>query len=229
MRLKHHAGRGWLGALAALTLWACAGTAGAANLAGKVISLRGQATAATASGQIRVLRWGAKVFSGDTIVTNPNSYVRIKFTDDGYVLVRPNSRFLIEDYRHDVKKPKEDHSFFSLIKGGFRAITGLIGHRNHNAYAVHTTVATIGIRGTDFEGRICNNDCQDVNPPPPNGLYVGVFKPYHIVVVNNGGQCDLKGGQYCYVGGLNTAPKEIPKNQATPLIQDPMPTPTCDQ
>jgi hypothetical protein len=39
----------------------------------------------------------------------------------------------------------------SLVRGGFRSITGLIGKTNPDAYQIRTTTATVGIRGTDHE------------------------------------------------------------------------------
>ncbi|MDX1434446.1 MAG: FecR domain-containing protein, partial [Gammaproteobacteria bacterium] len=41
-------------------------------------------------------------------------------------------------------------SFFSLLKGGLRTITGAIGKLNRKAYQIRTPVATIGIRGTEY-------------------------------------------------------------------------------
>ena len=122
------------------------------------------------------------------ISTGPNSYLNIKFTDGGRVLLRPNSRFQIEEYSYkagatdsaessspNVAAEPEGNSLFRLLKGGFRAVTGLIGERNRDTYKVRTPVATIGIRGTDFEARICQGDCFDISPAPADGLYTGVF------------------------------------------------------
>jgi len=39
----------------------------------------------------------------------------------------------------------------SLLKGGFRSVTGLIGQLNRAGYRITTPSATIGIRGTDHE------------------------------------------------------------------------------
>jgi hypothetical protein len=47
------------------------------------------------------------------------------------------------------------------LKGGVRALTGLIGKRNPQNVEVRTTTATIGIRGTSFDARICESDCAD--------------------------------------------------------------------
>jgi hypothetical protein len=49
--------------------------------------------------------------------------------------------------------------FMQLVRGGFRAVTGLIAKSSPNAARVQTNTATIGIRGTDFDARICARDC----------------------------------------------------------------------
>src|SRR3546814_7082028 len=51
--------------------------------------------------------------------------------------------------------------FFRLLKGGFRAVSGLIGRVDHEEYRVSTPVATIGIRGTDYYVYQCDAACDD--------------------------------------------------------------------
>jgi len=51
-----------------------------------------------------------------------------------------------------------------LFRGGFRAITGFISKRKPDAFKVNTTVATIGIRGTEFDARLCEGtECDAEN------------------------------------------------------------------
>lgn len=52
-------------------------------------------------------------------------------------------------------------AFFRLLKGGFRAVSGLIGKVNRDDYRVSTPVATIGIRGTRYGARLCQGECSD--------------------------------------------------------------------
>jgi hypothetical protein len=47
-----------------------------------------------------------------------------------------------------------------LLRGGFRAITGLISKGSPDAAKIQTATATIGIRGTDFDARICGPECR---------------------------------------------------------------------
>lgn len=70
----------------------------AADPAAMVTLVTGQGTASSDTG-IRELAKGDDVFSGDTIHAETNSYLNLKFTDGAALLLRPNSRLQIEDYR----------------------------------------------------------------------------------------------------------------------------------
>lgn len=146
----------------------------AAEPAGKVDAVVGQVTVAGADGTIRSLAKDAPVFAGDIISTGPNSRVRIVFSDEGVIFLRPSTRFVIDSYKHSGDKQR-DESKFSLVKGGFRSVTGAIGQANKDKVKIVTPVATIGIRGTDHEGRFCAGDCLDLTnigvSAPPDGLY----------------------------------------------------------
>lgn len=52
-------------------------------------------------------------------------------------------------------------AFFRLVKGGFRAVSGAIGKASRDEYQVRTPIATMGIRGTDYEVDICDAACQN--------------------------------------------------------------------
>ncbi|HEX7030908.1 MAG TPA: FecR family protein [Gammaproteobacteria bacterium] len=213
-----------------------------AERAGDITMLTGRATAAGSGGEIRALEKGGTVYPGEVINTGPNSYLNIKFTDGGMVLLRPNSRFQIEAYRYsaaadsarddresspNVEAEAEDNAFFRLLKGGFRAVTGLIGRNDRENFRVRTPVATIGIRGTDFEARLCNGDCFDISPMPEDGLYTGVFDG-GISLTNDTGTFVRDAGQYGYVPGLNRPAVPLTKRPKA-LSQDPMPDPeACD-
>lgn len=150
------------------------GMARAAEPAGKVDAVAGQVTVAGADGAIHTLAKDGPVFAGDIISTGPNSRVRIVFSDEGVIFLRPSTRFVIDSYKH-TGNTQQDESKFSLVKGGFRSVTGAIGQANKDKVKIETPVATIGIRGTDHEGRFCAGDCLDLTnigvSAPPDGLY----------------------------------------------------------
>lgn len=101
------------------------------------------------NGQSRTAAKGAQIEQGETISTN-NGRAHLRFTDGAYVSLQPESEFRIDQYRYDGKQDGNEKGFFSLVKGGLRTITGLVGRNNKNNYQVTTSVATIGIRGTEY-------------------------------------------------------------------------------
>jgi hypothetical protein len=109
----------------------------------------GNPVAISPSGQSRSLVKGVQVESGETVSTN-NGRVQLRFTDGAQVSLQPQSEFRIDEYRFDGKADGSERGFFSLFKGGLRTITGLVGRTNRKNYQVTTTVATIGIRGTEY-------------------------------------------------------------------------------
>lgn len=52
-------------------------------------------------------------------------------------------------------------AWMTLLKGGFRTVSGLIGKVNRDAYRITTPVATIGVRGTRYSARLCQGECPD--------------------------------------------------------------------
>ena len=108
----------------------------------------GNVTAVGSNGQSRALGKGAQIEQGDTVNTN-GGRAQLRFTDGAYVSLQPESQFRIDQYRFDGKQDGNEKGFFSLLKGGLRTITGLVGRSNKANYQVSTSVATIGIRGTE--------------------------------------------------------------------------------
>jgi hypothetical protein len=196
-------------------------TASAAPLgaaAAEIVKLVGRASAATEQGDIRPLMQGNPVNSGETVVTAPASFVRMKLSDGGYILLRPSTRFQIAQYKY-TDSADDSVGLFNLLKGGFRAVTGAIGKRNKSAVSYRTAVATIGIRGTDLEAIDCTDGCPDLGTDIDPGLY---FKTH-------AGEIDVAGKQFpAGTGGFKPAtgdPKEIKfSSDKNPLNNDPTPT-----
>jgi hypothetical protein len=143
--------------------------AAAAVVAARVVLVTGSVTA-TAEGGARTLAAGDAVYEGQTVNVGPNSYANLRFADGGRVLLRPNTEFAVESFRYSGPEPAagaasvQGTAFFRLVRGGFRAVTGLLGKANRQDYRVTTPAATIGIRGTDYEVQMCTTDC-----PVPEG------------------------------------------------------------
>ena len=196
----------------------------AAGPVGQVTHLSGVLTAKRADGSIKLISVKSEVQEGDTLSTAEETYARVKFADGGEVVLRPRSQLKVAAYSFDQAKPESDNIVLSMLKGGLRAVTGLVGKRNRDAVNVTTTTATIGIRGTHFGALICQNDCGGVptvsGKPPENGLHLDVADG-SIVVKNAAGQQVITSGGFGFVLNANTPPVIVPPSQG---IQVTMPT-----
>ncbi len=122
-----------------------------AGIAGDVLFVNGQVQATNSAGQTRDLQKGDAVHESDTVITGKNASAQIRMRDGGMIAVRPDSQLKFDSFVFMGKEDGTERSFFSLLKGGFRAITGLIGQKNKPNYRIETVASTIGIRGTDHE------------------------------------------------------------------------------
>jgi hypothetical protein len=186
--------------------------------AGSVQILKGRATATSSDGDIRNIRRGSPIYSNETISTAAGSYSRLELKDESYIMLRPGTRFYIEAVEFE-EETQEGKGFFSLLKGGFRAVTGLIKQKLNYRYS--TTVATIGIRGTDFIARICNGDCVDIYPEPENGLYIEVVDA-SVVLVNATGETTYQAGQYIFIANRSAIPQLLDFRPDV-FVQSPIP------
>jgi esterase/lipase superfamily enzyme len=111
-------------------------------------SVGGFAQVSTGSAAPRNLRQGDTVGQGDTVNTGAESFVVLRF-DDGQVAVLPaNSSMKVTTYNYDPKE-RSGSIQLSLISGGMRTITGLIGRMAPQNVVYSAATATINIRGTD--------------------------------------------------------------------------------
>lgn len=133
-----------------LLLFWMAGVSWAAQVAGTVVQLSGPLMAKKADGAVRILSMKSEVESGDTLVTEKNTYAMLKFIDNSEITLKPSTTFKVENFSYDAGKPDADNASFNLVKGGLRSVTGLLGKRNKEKFAMKTPSATIGIRGTTF-------------------------------------------------------------------------------
>jgi hypothetical protein len=137
-------------ALMLLALFWMAGVSWAAQVAGTVVQLSGPLLAKKADGAVRILSMKSEIESGDTLVTEKNTYAMVKFIDNSEITLKPSTTFKVENFSFDAGKPDGDNASFNLVKGGLRSVTGLLGKRNKEKFAMKTPSATIGIRGTTF-------------------------------------------------------------------------------
>jgi hypothetical protein len=188
-------------------LWAAAGAVGTVTHLSGIVSVR------HADGSTKLLSLKSEVLEGDLLSTENETFTRIKFIDGGEVVLRPNTQFKVDKYSFDAADASGDNAFFSLVKGGLRAASGLIGKRSRDKVGYGTVVATIGIRGTYFVAHYCDNDCGGIPTPSggplANGLHVSVTQGM-IVLSNGGGSQDFAAGQFGFTPSFTTPPVVVP-------------------
>ena len=155
---------------------------------------------------------GDIVVVGDTIATGVAARAQLLMLDGAKVAIRPYSRFRIEEFNYSgpdvddgqvVISSNDERSVSSLLKGGFRTITGAIGKEHEANYEVRTPVGVLGVRGTDYTAVYCSGDCNwvpGVSPTEPieDGLYLGVSAGT-IVFRNENGDIELSAGEFAFI------------------------------
>ena len=191
---------------------------------GTVTHLSGVLSSKGAVGSSKVLSVKSEVNEGDLLTTESETYARVKFVDGAEIVLRPGTQLRVAAYSFQESKPQNDNAFFSLLKGGLRAVTGALGKRSQDKVGFTTNTATIGIRGTHFGVLLCNGDCAAVattsGSSPADGLHVDVTSGA-VVVTNAAGQVLVGAGQFGFVPNANTVPVVVPPAQG---IQVTMPT-----
>ncbi len=195
-----------------------------AGSAGQVTHLSGVLSVKRSDGATKLLAVKSEVLEGDLLSTQQDTYARIKFADGGEVVLRPNTELKVESFSFNQAKPESDNMIFSMLKGGLRAVTGLIGKRNKDKVNYNTATATIGIRGTHFGALLCNNDCGAMpsvsGKPPENGLHLDVVNGA-ILVKNNAGSQMVNAGQFGYVKAPDAPPVIVPPQQGVQVTMPP--------
>jgi len=183
---------------------------------GSVAQLSGTLSVRKADGSVRILSQKSDIQPGDTLNTQRDSYAQIKFPDGGQITLKPNTSVKLDSFSFDQKEPKKDNMVFGLLKGGMRAVTGLVGKRGDpDAYQMNTATATIGIRGTTFGADDCSTTkCGSLQ----EAVYVSVADG-EIVASNKAGSVSFLAGQFGSIESRDRLPRFLstdPGLQFTP-------------
>jgi len=193
--------------------------------AGNAQFVIGDVKLVTKAGVSRALKKGDAVNEGDRIVTAASSSAQIKMVDGGFIAVRPNTDMGFDTYRYNGKEDGQESAIVSLLRGGFRTITGFIGRTNKQNYLIKTATATIGIRGTDHEPMV-------VLPPAAGQAAIaepGTYDKVNVGVAfirTDGGSIDIQRNQVGFAPVTKAAPVILPK---IPPFYKPTPEPVAQK
>ena len=135
--------------------------------AGLVSIAAGPVSAIGVGGESRTLKKNDLIYSGDRIVTGGSGYALLGFLDGGSMVLRPGTEFAIESFAFRPSQaevvaepvpPKTEavsptllqvgdqggsgnRALFRLVRGGLRAVSGLVGKINRDEYVMRSPVA----------------------------------------------------------------------------------------
>lgn len=167
---------------------------------GKVVWVKGMFKAMMPNKEERILQKDSIIYLKDTLTTDDKSQAQIVYTDKTLITFRAATTFFIEKYEFNPGSKKIVGKYImNLIQGGFRTITGLIAKQTPDNYRVNTTVATIGVRGTDYVVQLQNGQ-----------LLIGYYSGSPCVTGTGGNSkstlCLTKDEPYAIVPGEGLAP-----------------------
>jgi hypothetical protein len=181
--LARRAGR-WPGAGRILGLWVCLhGVLGAPGLNAQPAAGHVQAEALPAAGRVELVRGvvigqqpghppralgaGAVLHEGDQVEVAPASGAVLRLADGTRLTLRPDTRLVLRTWRYPAPKGGAAMTL-DLLRGGLRAVTGLITEDAPEAARIHTPEGVIAIRGTDLSARLCQGpgSCQQTARKP---------------------------------------------------------------
>jgi FecR protein len=199
--------------LAAVLLAFSGGSALAqSSAAGRFLSVTGDVGVVGADGKRRAAARGGEFREGETVVTGSNALAQLRTADGGLLSVRADTEMKLDKFAYAGENDTNASFLVSLVKGGFRTITGLIGRANRDGYRITTPSATIGIRGTHYE--VVHVSQPVASQQVPAGTYNRVFDG--ITTFQN------KTGVLLLVNRDQTAFVGLPGNVAPVLITPPV-------
>jgi hypothetical protein len=126
---------------------------------GRVQQAQGLVTVARGTAA-QIADGGTELQAGDVVETQAGSAAVLRYRDGTQVQLAGQSRFTVSRFVQQPEQPEQEAFAARLLKGAMRVLTGSIAQRRADNTRFAAGTATIGIRGTDFSVRMCEDDCR---------------------------------------------------------------------
>lgn len=132
-------------------LWMLTLSGANAQQAASIVFFSGNPVLTAANGQERPATRGGEVNAGDTLDAR-DGRLQVRFLDGASMSLQPGARFRVDRfaYAEAPGRSSDQGVVMTLLRGSLRTVTGWLGKRDRSQYRMGTTVATIGIRGTEY-------------------------------------------------------------------------------
>lgn len=193
------------------------------KLVGKVLVVDGRAIAVGRDKIRRKLVAGDSVYVGDKLITGEDGFLRLKMIDQAQLDLRCYSIMVIEEY--DLQSTTRT-SVINLLQGSLRKVTGEIGKWKEDIYELHTPVASVGVRGTEYALRVFQSQgCSGSIDTGDDGLYIQVIEGL-VDVYNKAARTEVAKGDTLYIAlpDEKPQPKVIKPGVLEPLDETESPS-----
>lgn len=126
-------------------------SADATSSMAKVISSNGDCYAQSEGGKKHSLSRGVDLTQQETVVAGANCNMQLRFSDNGLVAVRPNSKYVVNNYKFQPTDSSANTQSSTVIVGQIRSMTGEIGHTSPKSYKLSAGNTTISTEGTNVQ------------------------------------------------------------------------------
>lgn len=176
------------------------------EVVGSATVVRGESYAIYTNKKRREIQTGSDVYVGDRLYTGAAGFIHLKMIDDAVIDLRCNSEMLIENYK---MVPDNNTSVIHLLKGSLHKITGKIGKKITDRYEMHTPMATIGVRGTEYAVRVSQTQgCDGSVDIGTSGMVLKLDKGA-IDVSNKFGDTSIEAPSALLIASDTTKPKAV--------------------
>jgi hypothetical protein len=164
---------------------------------GKIIEIEGKVWRAVGNEKAE-FKVDDDVYSNDIIFTDPASRAEIMFIDDTQITLGENTTLKLDKYVFDPDNLETASGDFSVMKGSFLFVSGLLTKNQKPDVHVKTSYGTIGLRGTIVWGGKLDDD------------YGVLVQEGEVDVVNGGGTTTVPTGQGTFMKNFREKPR-VPK------------------
>jgi len=142
--------------------------------AGRFLSVVGDVRVGLEGAPQRAAQRATEFYEGESIITGAGALAQLRMFDGALMSVRGDTEIKLERFSYAGEQDRNASFFLSVLKGGLRTVTGVIGRQNRERYRITTATVTLGVRGTDFE--IVHVPPQAASGEVPAGTYDRVFE-----------------------------------------------------
>jgi len=184
----------WRRAALCFLLIACASSlapeARADEVIGVASAVRNNVSGSLPTGEVQI-NVGENVIRNEIVKTASESWTKLVFSDSTNLSVGPNAIVRLSNFV-STGPSSYGKATVDIAKGAFRFVTG---HSEKRAYEINTGVATIGVRGTVFDG---DSETGKTKLHVASGAVV--------VHTKKGKVCDIKAGQSVVISDIACTP-----------------------